>query len=232
MAVAAGRAGSCSTWVGIGHDLVRLGDVGVRPVGMDASAEMLERARSTDAGVPLVRADGTRLPFGDGSLDGCRGERILQHVEAPAVVVTEIARVLRPGAFVAVFEPDYATFQVDSDEPDDRSIPARLLRVRHPGIGADVAPMLEVAGFAIDDIVTESSRECSLDGRLPVDAVAVLHRAVDDGRFDAGHAARWISEQQHRSAWQPSAPSGTRSLSSPTAARDHHLHTGQDAPPS
>ncbi len=185
---------------GIGHDLVRLGDVGVRPVGLDASAAMLERARLTAAGVPLVRADAARLPFGDGSLDGCRAERILQHVGAPAVVVTEIARVLRPGAFVAVFEPDYATFRVDSDDPDDRSIPARLLRVRHPGIGVDVARMLEVAGFAIDDIVTESSRGYSLDRRLPVDAVAVVHRAVDDGRFHAGHAARWISEQRHRSA--------------------------------
>jgi SAM-dependent methyltransferase len=35
---------------GIGHDLVRLGDVGVQPVGMDASAQMLERARWTAAG--------------------------------------------------------------------------------------------------------------------------------------------------------------------------------------
>jgi hypothetical protein len=108
--------------------------------------------------------------------------------------------VLRAGAFAAVFEPDYATFQVDSDDPNDRSIPARLLRVRHPRIGAEIARLLEVAGFAIDDVVTESSRGYSLDRRLPVDAVAVVHRAVEDGRFDPGHAARWMSEQRHRSA--------------------------------
>lgn len=162
---------------GLGHDLRRLGEVGVRPVGIDASAERLARARLIAGGVPLVRADAARLPFRDGSLDGCRAERILQHVEAPAVVVAEIARALRPGAFVAVVEPDFATFRVDSDNPDDVSIPGRLLSVRHPRIGAFVAGMLEAAGSVIDDIVTESSRGYSLDCRLPVDAVAAVQRS-------------------------------------------------------
>ena len=186
---------------GVGHDLVRLDRAGVRPVGIDASAEMLARARRTAGGVPLVRADAGRIPFGDASLDGCRAERILQHVEEPGLVVAELARVLRSGGFLAVFEPDYSTFRVDSDDPDDASIPARLMRVRHPRIGADTAGMLESHGFAIDDIVTESSRGYSLDGRLlPVDVVSVVGRAVDDGRLDAGHARRWISEQQRRAA--------------------------------
>lgn len=184
---------------GVGHDLRRLSAVGLRSLGLDASSAMLARAGETAARVPLVQADAAHLPLRDGSLDGCRVERILQHVQTPGVVVAELARVLRPGAFVAILEPDYSRFRVESDATDDASVPARLLLVRHPGIGAEVAPMLEAHGFAVEDVVTESSRGYSLD-RLPVDARAVIRRAVDDGRFDADHAARWVSEQQHRTA--------------------------------
>lgn len=180
---------------GLGADLDRLEAVGLDAVGIDSSMEMLTRARD-GALRTVARADAAFLPFGSRSFDGCRVERVLQHVADPTHVVGEIARVVRPGVFV--FEPDYSTFRVDSDVVPGGSLPAALLRVRHPGIGGEVAALLEHAGFQIDDVVTESSRGYHLD-RLPIDVEAVLSRAVADGRCDGAIARRWLAEQQERS---------------------------------
>lgn len=185
---------------GVGHDLARLLAAGLHPLGVDSSSEMLAGARTrVGPRVPLTRADAAHLPFRDASLDGCRIERVLQHVEAPDAVVAEVARVLRPGGFLAVFEPDFTTFRVESDEFEHGEIPARLLRARHPSIGRHTVALVEAHGFEIDDVVTESSRGYHLD-RLPVPAEGVVQRAVRDGRLDARLGTRWISEQRRRSA--------------------------------
>lgn len=183
---------------GLGHDLDRLDALGMLPIGVDSSAEMLGRAVSERrVAAPLIRADAGRLPFASGSIDGCRVERVLQHVSDPDSVVAEAARVLRRRGFVAVFEPDYTTFRVESDLASEGTTPARFLRVRHPDIGGRLASMLEGHGFTVHDVVTESSRGYSLS-RLPIDAPAVLRRAVADGRTSSEVADRWLQEQWQR----------------------------------
>lgn len=71
-----------------------VGDV----VGIDASAEYVAAARG-DApdGCTFVEGDAAALPFpyGDFDLVGC--VRVLHHVRRPEVVVSELARVTRPG---------------------------------------------------------------------------------------------------------------------------------------
>lgn len=46
---------------------------------------------------PDVFADGARLPFADESFDGAVCLEVLEHVPDPAIVISEIARVLRSG---------------------------------------------------------------------------------------------------------------------------------------
>ncbi len=119
VAAAAGRAVPggrvLDVGCGAGHDLALLAAAGLRPLGIDPSGAMLAAAADR-AGAPaapggLVQGDGERLPFRSGSLDGCRIERVLQHVDRPDHVIAEVARVLRPGGFLAVFEPDWATLR-------------------------------------------------------------------------------------------------------------------------
>ena len=186
---------------GVGHDLSRLAALGLTAAGVDTSAVMLSAARRRPAanGARLAQADGARLPFRTGSVDGCRVERVLQHVADPAAVVGELRRVLRPGGFVAVFEPDYRTFRVESAVVPDGSLPAAALRVRHPAVGGALVELLEDVGFRIDDVVTESSFGYSVD-RLPVASATVLERAVAEGRLDARTAEQWADEQRRRTA--------------------------------
>lgn len=76
---------------------------GVRPdvawVGADvaSSPEVAERRR-TDAS--FVTFDGVHLPLGDGSIDAVYCKQVLEHVRAPAPLLADVARVLRPGGLL------------------------------------------------------------------------------------------------------------------------------------
>jgi SAM-dependent methyltransferase len=182
---------------GLGRDLARLTAVGLQPIGIDTSASFLASARS--AGAPVLQGDGASLPLRTASVDGVRIERTLQHVADPARVLDEVVRVLRPGGWVAVLEPDFSKFAVASDLVPHGTWPAALLTVRHPNIGAELADLLEARGLRIRDIVTESSRGYAF-GDLPVDAAQVVARAVAERRCDRWLAQRWIDEQHARTA--------------------------------
>jgi ubiquinone/menaquinone biosynthesis C-methylase UbiE len=70
-------------------------------VGIDSSEAMIAEARrrAEGSGLPVAfeSADAHRLPFADGAFDGCRVERVLQHLADPQQAVREMARVTRPG---------------------------------------------------------------------------------------------------------------------------------------
>jgi len=78
---------------------------GVRVVGLDQSAEMIREAAGRGvAGLELVRGDGQRIPFADGTFDAVTFTYLLRYVDDPAATVAELARVLRPGGQIASTE--------------------------------------------------------------------------------------------------------------------------------
>lgn len=182
---------------GVGHDLVRLRAAGFTPVGIDTSHRALARARV--AGVPLIQGDGAQLPFGDDSFDGCRIERVLQHVDDPGVVLDEVVRVVRPGGVIAVLEPDWTAMWVDSDLVPAGDMPAQCVTVRHPAIGATVAGLLRDRDCVVDDVVTELSFGYDLEG-IPIDAATTTERGVRRGDLDPGLREAWLREQRDRCA--------------------------------
>lgn len=54
---------------------------------------------------PDIYADGSALPFADACMDGVICFEVLEHVSDPALVVAEIARVLRPGGSAWISMP-------------------------------------------------------------------------------------------------------------------------------
>lgn len=76
----------CSRWLAAN---------GAFPVGLDLSMGMLRRAASA---VPLVQAGAEALPFADESFDlACSAFGAIPFVADSALVMAEVARVLRPG---------------------------------------------------------------------------------------------------------------------------------------
>jgi ubiquinone/menaquinone biosynthesis C-methylase UbiE len=140
---------------GLGFDVRRLAIL-VGPeghaIGVDASLALLASARSTSEGVPaveFVQADIQHLPFAHGSLNSCKVDRTLQHVERPAAVLNEMFRTLRSGGTVVCAEPDWGTFAIDgAQHPIDRQIAQVWSEgFRNPYIGRELKDHLEEAGF-------------------------------------------------------------------------------------
>ena len=71
----------------------------VTGVEYSCSLAVLAREVSLHRGcvIQCVVADGTRLPFGDGSFEACLCSETVEHVKDDAAVIREIHRVLRPG---------------------------------------------------------------------------------------------------------------------------------------
>jgi demethylmenaquinone methyltransferase / 2-methoxy-6-polyprenyl-1,4-benzoquinol methylase len=84
---------------------------GCTVVGLDQSAEMLERARARMERDPrlarlltLVMGEAEHLPFADGEFDHLTFTYLLRYVDDPAATLRELARVVRPGGRVASLE--------------------------------------------------------------------------------------------------------------------------------
>lgn len=125
-----------------------------RVVGVDRSAEVIERATADHAatGAEFRMADLMDLPFDDDTFDVVHAHQVLQHVADPIGALVEMRRVCRAGGVVAVRDADYASF---SWAPGDERLDQWLGAYRHiarrnggePDAGRHLLGWLHAAGF-------------------------------------------------------------------------------------
>lgn len=88
---------------GTGHLTAEIADAGAEVVGLDASAEMLETARSEHPDLPLVRGDAHDFAFAD-PFDAVFTNAALHWIDDVDAVLESVAEALRPsGRFVGEF---------------------------------------------------------------------------------------------------------------------------------
>jgi ubiquinone/menaquinone biosynthesis C-methylase UbiE len=109
--------------------------------GVDLSVSLIEEARRRAEGrklpVAFEMGDSQALPFEDGAFDAVRTERMLMHVPDADRAFVEMARILRPGGRMAVFDFDWETQFCDSPHQGVTRKIARSLcdEIRHGWIG-------------------------------------------------------------------------------------------------
>lgn len=94
-----------------------------RAVGIEPDTERLDIARALQketgaAQVELLEGVGEKLPFPDNTFDIVASYQVLEHVQNPAQVMAEVARILKPGGtfhfstpnYMAFYEPHYKVF--------------------------------------------------------------------------------------------------------------------------
>ena len=87
---------------GTGRHTAHLHELGHRVIGVDASPDMLARARERLPDVDFCEADLHRLPLPDDAVDTVVCALALTHVPELAPVLREFARVLRPGGHLVI----------------------------------------------------------------------------------------------------------------------------------
>lgn len=188
---------------GLGDDAAALaGRVapGGSVVAVDGSQAMVEAARSRHgdvAGLSFDVADATQLPYDDGVFDGCRIDRVLQHIPDPGAAIREMARVLRPGGVLVAFDNDWETLTIDSS---DRTMTRTVLNAwcdRFPSgwIGRQMVALFLDAGL----VDVEAFPKTMVSNDLDVADRVFSFFATADGLVKAGavsgdQADRWRHE--------------------------------------
>ena len=101
-----------------------------RVVGIDASSALVAKAREQWSHLPIEFGvgDAEALDFGDATFDAVRAERVLQHLDRPATAIGEMARVVRPGGRISVFDTVQDSTVVATEHPAVwRAVVARAL---------------------------------------------------------------------------------------------------------
>lgn len=144
--------------------------------GVDLSDDQLAAARENLAKTPwcsdrytLLQADAGDLPFEAREFDGAFLCWVLEHVPSPARVLSEVRRVLSPGAPVYITEVMNASFLLDPYSPHIWRYWMAFNDFQHdhggdPFVGAKLGNLLLAGGF--HDVHTEI-RTIHLDNRDP-----------------------------------------------------------------
>jgi arsenite methyltransferase len=188
--------------VGVGPGFLAaevMGDVGQTGsvVGIDVSSEMLKLAESRGAGVDLVAADCTSLPFAADSFDGAVAVQVYEYVTDVPAALRELARVLRPGGRAVVVDTDGSSLRWRGG---DESQAERILEVweghvPHPHLPQQLPSLCEDAGLALQarrrfPIVNTTWKEGTFGVAL---LELVLGYATEHG-IDAAEASAWRAE--------------------------------------
>ncbi|MCS7478177.1 methyltransferase domain-containing protein [Umezawaea endophytica] len=183
-----------------GTDLPALAALAGTAIGVDHDPTMVAEAHRRTADLPNVRvltANAHALPLPDNSIDRARTDRVLQHVTSPSAALAELHRVLRPGGYATLAEPDWETLAVDPGALDTGRAFSRFVRtdvVRNAVVGRQLARLASEVGLEVR----------SVGARVPVfrefvEADRILgltrnaERAVVAGRIGRGEAEEWLT---------------------------------------
>lgn len=202
---------------GAGRDVLALAMLvapGGQAVGLDLSETMVSEARlrttQTASNARFLAGDASNLPFPDAHFDGVRAERLLQHVEDPVAVLSEMVRVTRPAGRILVIDADRGVFAQDFDGWDidvafrlgrwaaesgpvrnglfSRQARRHMLRmglvdvVAHPFVNASAAE-LERRSHVVDRYHEEALVAGVITPEEAARRTAAVHAAIADGTF-------------------------------------------------
>jgi ubiquinone/menaquinone biosynthesis C-methylase UbiE len=188
----------CGPGTDLGPLAAAVGPTG-RVIGVDRDPVMLAEARRRFADVSTVdirEGDAANLPVEAASIDRARIDRVLQHVDDPARVLGEIARVLRPGGRVALADPDWDTLAIDDVDLElsrayTRHVTARV--VRNAAMGRQLARLAHDAGLLVRAVQTDSVTFPDFAEADPILRFGtVVEGGIAGGHLDPTAARAWL----------------------------------------
>ena len=170
--------------------------------GIDISASVLYAARHRSTGQPysawidFTEADATDLPFADGTFDAAVVTQVYEYVPDVPRALSELNRVLRPGARAVIVDTDWDTLAWHAADPGraSRILGAWDEHLTHPSLPRTLRSTLRIAGFDVSRPDVLNILNLDWDGYSK--GVAGLVAAFVPGRrgIALGDADAWIED--------------------------------------
>jgi SAM-dependent methyltransferase len=181
---------------------------GGNAVGVDLSAELVQRARERAESMPDVEfhvGTLTALPLPATSFDAAYSERVFMHLVDPDLAMAELFRVLRPGGRLVIVDVDHVCAAVDADdlELSDLLVAAAARAITNPASGRRLRSQMLGAGFG--QVIVEPIPRTITDGaQARAGAPRPLGARLDDlvaaGVITRDRADAYLADQQRREA--------------------------------
>jgi ubiquinone/menaquinone biosynthesis C-methylase UbiE len=174
-----------------------------RIVGLDLSETMVAEARArtpqSDAAaapVEFVPGDAHAMPFPDASFDAAYSLRVFEIIGDPRRVLSEMARVLRPGGRLFVNGIDMDAWLIDSS---DREVTRRIMHhacdVETNGwVGRQLPGWCKELGLADVRVTPVAVVLTEFETLYEVCLRTFVENAEAAGAVTAGEAARWLAD--------------------------------------
>ena len=183
----------------------RVGKSG-RVVGIDASEVMISEARkrSESLELPVQFQTGTvlKLPYGDGTFNAARADRMFQHLNNPEAALREMVRVTRPSGTIGVLDPDWGTLVVDSP---DRTMTRQIFSASqddtptNPWMGRQLYALFDDAGLKNLQVLPVNIPILTFSlADLILNLQSYVNRAVEKHAITSEQGSQWISELTER----------------------------------
>ena len=128
-------------------------------VGVDLSEDLVSAGRKlAPPNCDLILGDATALPFAYGSFDIAGSMRVLHHAHRPELIVSELARVTRPGGRILLVD------QIGDIDPGVAAELDRFERARDPS-HTRLLPDQDIRGFLDANDLDVLTNEVTLERR-------------------------------------------------------------------
>jgi SAM-dependent methyltransferase len=171
-------------------------------VGIDSSPDMLAVAAKRADGKPnaeFLEGPATSLPVPDASFERALSVQVLEYVEDVPAALTELARALRPGGRLLLWDVDWGTVSWHARDLGlmERVLAAWDKHLIHPSLPRTLSAQLRAAGF--EDVRMDAhpfaSNELTLEAYGGSLVSLLPSYVVDQGGMSEADAKRWEDEQ-------------------------------------
>lgn len=169
-------------------------------IGIDKSESLIEeaKARAGDTTAISFRIDDVMaLSFEDGTVNGCRADRVFQHLENPLGALLEMRRVTIGGGRIVVSDADWGTFTIAAPETETELTEAvtdtQQAEAVSPTVGRRLYTTFREAGLT--DVEIDPINFIFTDFETVNEVTFLedrLKKLIDEGKTSPDEADRWL----------------------------------------
>jgi ubiquinone/menaquinone biosynthesis C-methylase UbiE len=198
----------CGTGV-VARAIVARDDFAGTVTGIDQSRDFVAVAGTlaADEGVAdrveFAVADAHELPFGAASFDSAVAHTLISHVRDPLTVLSEAARVVRPGGVVAIFDGDYASLTFGCSDPSlgkamDPALQSMIMS--SPRVMRELPRLLPQVGLRLTATQAHVYAEAGSSTFMLNLAETYAPLVASTGQLPAANLDAWLADQRRSAA--------------------------------